>query len=92
MESLLREFTEIPILENEKNQWSYGSIDESANNSKINPFKIQNRQLTYPKAVIFVLLSKFFEAFAANGLRSKLYNNHRIFFSFGFKPYHGSCF
>lgn len=30
----------------------------------------RNKALTYPKAVIFVLLSKFFEAFAANGVRS----------------------
>ncbi|XP_055308001.1 peptide transporter family 1-like, partial [Sitodiplosis mosellana] len=29
-------------------------------------------RLTYPKAVIFVLLSKFFEAFAANGVRTVL--------------------
>lgn len=85
--SFMHNSTEIPILAAEKHQWSYGSNDASAINSKINPFKnklshlhvstngnrllpIRNRQLTYPKAVIFVLLSKFFEAFAANGVRS----------------------
>lgn len=30
--------------------------------------------MSYPKAVIFVLLSKFFEAFAANGVRSMNFN------------------
>lgn len=88
MSSFMRKSTEIPILKNEKHQWSYGSTNASAANSKSNPFErklsylrvstngnrslpIQNRQLTYPKAVIFVFLSKFFEAFAANGVRSK---------------------
>lgn len=41
---------------------------------KFAPFQPKNvgkrKHLTYPKAVIFVLLSKFFEAFAANGIRS----------------------
>jgi len=34
------------------------------------PIRMEYR---YPRAVFFVLATKFFEAFAANGIRSKLY-------------------
>lgn len=34
-------------------------------------------KLKYPKAVIFILATKFFEAFAANGIRSMHAKKHK---------------
>ncbi|XP_031629999.1 peptide transporter family 1-like [Contarinia nasturtii] len=60
----------VPILNDEKSKNDYGST--SAANSYLPKNQIKSNQLSYPRAVIFVLLSKFFEAFAANGVRTVL--------------------
>lgn len=55
---------DVPILDSQKYP-KYGTDTHI-------PTQQANTQYTYPKAVIFILCSKFFESFAANGVRSKL--------------------
>ncbi|XP_063700700.1 solute carrier family 15 member 2 [Culicoides brevitarsis] len=62
------DFETLPILGNEKHQKNcdYGSTKTEK------PTKDDSDCFKYPIAVIFVLASKFFEAFAANGVRTVL--------------------
>lgn len=54
--------SDIPILDGQKCP-KYGTTNI--------PTQQADPQYTYPKAVLFILCSKFFESFAANGVRSK---------------------
>ncbi|XP_055702583.1 solute carrier family 15 member 2 isoform X2 [Phlebotomus papatasi] len=64
----------LPILQvKEKDTPSYGTSDRKDLPPTTSPEKCdQDRQLKYPTAVYLVLGSKFFESFAANGVRSIL--------------------
>lgn len=58
----------IPILQNkfkESNEIDYGSVSRSENQEAV-PTPVK-----YPVGVVFVLISKAFESFSANGVRSE---------------------
>lgn len=50
-----------------------GLIEKKRNYETLLPSNNNTVKYKYPIAVIFILLTKFFEAFAANGIRSKFY-------------------
>lgn len=67
---LILYFSAISILKgNEKVFQNYGTHDNELHNEHKDDLPINH--LTYPKGVFFMLISKFFESFSANGVRSR---------------------
>lgn len=67
----------LTLKENEPDISKLTSMKSKQGNTKSEGYglvtQLTPRRIRYPRAIVFVLLAKLFEAFAANGIRSKYF-------------------